>query len=53
MWGMADNFNWLQTWDEAPRTDGLKMRPTPFDDQLRAKPLRDAIAAAINAMPPR
>lgn len=53
MWGMADNFNWLQTWDEAPRTDGLKMRPTPFDDQLRAKPLRDAIAAAINAMPQR
>jgi endo-1,4-beta-xylanase len=53
MWGMADNFSWLQTWDEAPRTDGLKMRPTPFDDKLRAKPLRDAIAAAIEAMPPR
>ena len=53
MWGMADNFNWLIGWDEAPRTDGLKMRPTPFDDQLRAKPLRDAIAAAINGMPPR
>ncbi|NYE59528.1 endo-1,4-beta-xylanase [Duganella sp. 1224] len=53
MWGMADNASWLQGWDEAPRTDGLKMRPTPFDDQLRAKPLRDAIAAAIQGMPAR
>jgi endo-1,4-beta-xylanase len=53
MWGMADHLNWLQGWDEAPRTDGLKMRPTPFDAAMRAKPLRDAIAAAIVAMPPR
>ncbi len=53
MWGMADHVSWLQGWKEAPRTDGQPMRPTPFDAQLRAKPLRDAIAAAINAMPPR
>jgi endo-1,4-beta-xylanase len=53
MWGMADHTSWLQTWHEAPRTDGQKTRPTPFDDQLRAKPLRDAIAAAINAAPNR
>ena len=53
MWGMADNFSWLQGWYEAPRTDGVKMRPTPFDAELRAKPLRDAIAVAIEAMPPR
>jgi endo-1,4-beta-xylanase len=53
MWGMADHASWLQGWKEAPRTDGEKMRPTPFDDQLRAKPLRDAIAAAITAMPSR
>jgi endo-1,4-beta-xylanase len=53
MWGMADNVSWLQGWKEAPRTDGLAMRPTPFDEQMRAKPLRDAIAAAINAMPAR
>ncbi|MRW90495.1 hypothetical protein GJ699_10905 [Duganella sp. FT80W] len=51
MWGMADHASWLQEWKEAPRTDGLPMRPTPFDDHLRAKPLRDAIAAAINAKP--
>ena len=53
MWGMADHASWLIDWDEAPRLDGLKMRPTPFDNQLRAKPLRDAIAAAIKAMPVR
>lgn len=53
LWGMADHVSWLQGWDEAPRTDGQKMRPTPFDAELRAKPLRDAIAAAINAMPAR
>jgi endo-1,4-beta-xylanase len=53
MWGMADHTSWLQEWKEAPRTDGQKMRPTPFDDQLRAKPLRDAIAAAIKAAPAR
>ncbi|MYM24314.1 hypothetical protein GTP46_16845 [Duganella sp. FT135W] len=53
MWGMSDNASWLQGWDEAPRTDGQKQRPTPFDDQLRAKPLRDAIAGAINAAPNR
>jgi endo-1,4-beta-xylanase len=53
MWGMADHTSWLQGWEEAKRPDGLKGRPTPFDDQLRAKPLRDAIAAAINAAPNR
>jgi len=53
MWGMADNANWLQGWPEARRSDGQKGRPTPFDTELRAKPLRDAIAAAINGMPAR
>jgi endo-1,4-beta-xylanase len=53
MWGMADNVSWLQELKDNPRANGEKMRPTPFDDQLRAKPLRDAIAAAINAMPAR
>ena len=53
LWGMADNVSWLQTWREAPRTDGLPMRPTPFDAQLRAKPLRGAIADALRTMPRR
>ena len=53
MWGMADSVSWLGTLPNASRKDGSKMRTTPFDDEFRAKPLRDAIAAAINAMPPR
>ena len=53
LWGMADHINWLQTWDEAPRTDKLAMRPCPYDAQLRAKPLRQAMADAMRAMPAR
>lgn len=53
LWGMADHASWLQTWDEAPRLDGLPMRPTPYSSQLQAKPLRAAIADALRAMPPR
>ena len=53
LWGMADHISWLQEWQEAPRTDGLPMRPCPYDSQLRAKPLREAIAAALRAMPAR
>lgn len=52
-WGLCDDLSWLQSWKEAPRTDGLAMRPCPYDGQLRAKPLREAIAAAMIAMPPR
>jgi endo-1,4-beta-xylanase len=53
LWGMADHISWLQEWKEAPRTDGLPMRPCPYDSGLRAKPLREAIAAALRTMPPR
>lgn len=53
VWGMSDNISWLQTWDEAPRTDKLTQRPTPFDAQLRAKPMRAAIADALRAAPAR
>ena len=53
LWGMADHISWLQTWDEAPRTDKLPMRPLPYDGELRAKPLRQAIAEAMQAMPAR
>jgi len=53
LWGMADHISWLQTWDEAPRKDKLPMRPCPYDAQLRAKPLRQAIADAMRGMPAR
>jgi endo-1,4-beta-xylanase len=53
VWGMSDNISWLQTWDEAPRTDGKPMRPCPYDAKLQAKPMRQAIVDAINAAPAR
>ena len=53
LWGMADHVNWLQTWKEAARPDGKAQRPAPFDDQLRAKPLREAIAKSLRDMPQR
>ena len=53
MWGMADHISWLQTWHEAPRTDGVPMRPLPYDAQLKAKPMREAIAQSLRNAPQR
>ena len=50
-WGLADKHSWLQGFD--PREDKLPKRGLPYDDQLNAKPLRAAIAAALRAMPAR
>lgn len=50
-WGMMDSHSWLQgNW---PRADGQPKRPTPYDADGRAKPLREAIAAAFRAAPAR
>lgn len=50
-WGMADSHTWLQgNW---PRADRLPKRPTPYDAEGRAKPLRTAIADAFRAAPAR
>lgn len=51
VWGLADNYSWLQ--GRTPREDGLRKRPTPYDDQYRPKALREAIAAAFRAAPDR
>ncbi len=53
LWGMADHVSWLQGWKDQVRADGQPQRCTPFDAQLRAKPLRAAIADALKAMPAR
>jgi len=53
LWGMADHVNWLQVWKDARRPDGLPQRPTPYDDRLQAKPLRETIAQALRHMPQR
>ena len=50
-WGLADKYSWLQTW--WPRPDGLAKRPTLYDADLRPKPLREAVAAALRGAPER
>ena len=50
-WGMVDKYSWLQTF--LPREDGLEKRPTLYDSDYRPKPLREAVAAALSAAPPR
>jgi endo-1,4-beta-xylanase len=50
-WGMVDRYSWLN--HRTPRADGLPKRPCPYDADDRSKPLRDAIAAALAAAPPR
>ncbi len=48
-WGLWDKHSWLNGF--APRADGLPQRPLPYDDALKPKPLRAAIAAALSAPP--
>jgi endo-1,4-beta-xylanase len=50
-WGLVDSYSWLQA--ETPRSDGLPERPTPYDAEFRAKPLREAVAAAFAGAPVR
>ncbi len=50
-WGIDDKYSWLQGFSK--RDDGLRLRPTPYDDDFRPKPLRQAIAAALAAAPAR
>ena len=50
-WGLADRHSWLQAW--WPRPDKLAKRPTPYDAELKPKPLREAVAAAFRAAPER
>ncbi len=51
LWGIQDKYSWLQSF--TPRADKLPVRPTPFDEDYRPKPLYDAIAAAFKAAPER
>lgn len=38
VWGMSDRYSWLQSF--APRSDGLPVRPLPYDRDFQAKPMR-------------
>lgn len=50
-WGLCDRYSWIEGFE--PRKDGARRRPTLYDDQFRAKPMREAVAAALAAAPPR
>ncbi len=50
-WGIDDKYNWLQGF--TPRKDGARLRPAPYDDDFRPKPLRTAIANAFKNAPAR
>ncbi|MGN6423194.1 MAG: endo-1,4-beta-xylanase [Asticcacaulis sp.] len=50
-WGMFDKYNWLQGF--TPRKDGARLRCTPYDEDFKPKPLREAIAAAFRTAPAR
>jgi len=50
-WGMTDRFSWIEGFE--PRKDGVRRRPSPYDADYRAKPMRAAIAAALAAAPPQ
>ena len=51
VWGLVDSQSWLQGF--LPRTDGVEKRPSPFDSLYRPKPMRAAIAAALESAPAR
>jgi endo-1,4-beta-xylanase len=44
-WGMVDRYSWLTGFD--PRADRSIKRGTPYDQNFRVKPLREAIAGAF------
>ncbi|WP_010160745.1 endo-1,4-beta-xylanase [Sphingomonas sp. PAMC 26617] len=50
-WGLCDRYSWIEGFE--PRKDGARRRPTLYDTQFRAKPMREAVAAAFAAAPPR
>jgi len=46
-WGLVDRYNWIEGFE--PRSDGVPRRPTLYDRDFHAKPMRQAVAAAFNA----
>jgi endo-1,4-beta-xylanase len=50
-WGLSDKYSWLHGF--LPRPDKQNKRGCLYDDALRAKPLREALAASFIAAPVR
>lgn len=47
-WGLLDHHSWLQS--RTRRADGMLKRPTLYDPNYRAKPMRQAIADALRGV---
>jgi len=54
-WGITDANSWLNEMNEpwAKRKDGAKLRPLPFDTDLKPAPAFFALRAALDSAPPR
>ena len=50
VWGLADKYSWIEKY--FPRPDGLATRPTLYDDSLRPKRARDALAQVFGRLNP-
>ncbi len=50
-WGLADRFTWIAGY--RPRTDGLAVRPLPFDVNYQPKAAYYAIAESLQSAPRR
>jgi endo-1,4-beta-xylanase len=46
-WGLVDRYNWIEGFE--PRGDGAPRRPSLYDRDFHAKPMREAVAAAFEA----
>lgn len=46
-WGISDKYSWLSDDKNYRWPDGQRSRGLPYDEYFRAKPMRDAIAKAI------
>ncbi len=44
-WGLSDRYTWL-SW-HSPRQDNLPLRPLPYDDKLKPKQARKALASSF------
>jgi endo-1,4-beta-xylanase len=51
LWGLTDRYAWASDNSFARRRDGLPSRAHPYDTDLRPKPDRAAIAAALRDAP--
>jgi endo-1,4-beta-xylanase len=52
-WGLTDKHSWLKNDGRAMKFGAALVRPLPYDDAMKRKPLWDTIARAFDAAPVR